>query len=84
MRCSAVRALFNRCSKRYRVGLTPRNSAQHNYDPICIVAFNIADGWSRDVTEDIADELRDRCIDLDQTPVYLQEFLKPHPNGDRT
>jgi hypothetical protein len=54
------------------------------YDPICIVAFNVSDGWSRDVTDDIADELRDRCVDLDQTPVYLQEFLKLHPNGGRT
>lgn len=54
------------------------------YGPICIVAFNITDGWSRDVSDDIADELRDHCSDLDETPVYLREFLKPHPNGRRT
>ena len=28
--------------------------------PVCIVAFNTAEGWSRDVTMDIADELRRR------------------------
>jgi len=29
-------------------------------NPVRVVAFNIAEGWSRDVTEDIADALLDR------------------------
>jgi len=29
-------------------------------DPVCVVAFNTADGWMRDVTADIARELRFR------------------------
>jgi hypothetical protein len=29
-------------------------------DPLCAVAFNTADGWMRDVTADIARELRFR------------------------
>jgi len=32
--------------------------------PVRIVAFNTAEGWSRDVTVDIADELRRRSIDV--------------------
>jgi len=31
--------------------------------PTCIVAFNTAEGWSRDVTNDIADELRRRFVE---------------------
>jgi hypothetical protein len=30
-------------------------------DPVRIVAFNTAEGWSRDVSEEIARELRARC-----------------------
>jgi hypothetical protein len=47
-------------------------------DPIRIVAFNIAEGWSRDVTDEIATELRKHCADRGETPVSLQEFLDEH------
>jgi len=50
-------------------------------DPVRIVVFNVAEGWSRDVTEDVADELRERCADLDETPVYLEDFLERHPGS---
>ena len=52
-------------------------------DPVRIVAFNTAKGWSRDVTEDIADELQEYCADLDEIPVYLQDFLERHPSASR-
>lgn len=47
-------------------------SGQHS-NPVRVVAFNAAEGWSRDVTEDIASELaallaRDDC----DTLPYLQ------------
>jgi hypothetical protein len=29
-------------------------------NPVRVVAFNTAEGWSRDVSEEIADELRQR------------------------
>ena len=32
-----------------------------------VVAFNIAEGWSRDVSEDIANEVLDRAYDADDT-----------------
>jgi hypothetical protein len=43
--------------------------------PARIVAFNTAEGWSRDVTLDIADELRRRFAEYDEVPASVQEFL---------
>ena len=34
--------------------------------PVRIVVFNTAEGWSRDVTVDIADEMRQRIVGLRQ------------------
>ncbi|WP_439393027.1 hypothetical protein ACRQ5Q_27565 [Bradyrhizobium sp. PMVTL-01] len=44
--------------------------------PVRIVAFNTAEGWSRDVTMDIADELRRRFVEYDEVPSSVQEFLE--------
>jgi hypothetical protein len=44
--------------------------------PARIVAFNTAEGWSRDVTVDIADELRRRFSEYDEVPESVQEFLE--------
>src|ERR1700749_5017307 len=44
--------------------------------PVRIVAFNTAEGWSRDVTMDIADELRRRFAEYDEVPASVQEFLE--------
>jgi hypothetical protein len=44
--------------------------------PVRIVAFNAAEGWSRDVTKDIADELRRRFIECDEVPRSVQEFME--------
>ena len=41
-----------------------------------IVAFNTGEGWSRDVTMDIADELRRRFAESDKVPPSVQEFLE--------
>ena len=43
--------------------------------PSRIVAFNTAEGWSRDVTKDIADELRRRLMEYDEVPVSVQVFV---------
>jgi hypothetical protein len=45
-------------------------------NPVRIVAFNTAQGWSRDVTVDIADELRRRYVEYDEAPASLLRFLK--------
>src|SRR6476619_8249703 len=44
--------------------------------PTRIVAFNTAEGWSRDVTMDIADELRRRFAEYDELPVSAQGLLE--------
>ena len=44
--------------------------------PVRIVAFNTAEGWSRDVTMDIADELRRRYVEYDEVPGSLLAFLE--------
>jgi len=43
--------------------------------PTRIVAFNTAEGWSRDVTVDIGDELRRRFAEYDEVPRSVQAFL---------
>jgi hypothetical protein len=47
-------------------------------EPVQIVAFNTSEGRSRDVTEDIAYELHQRCIDRSEIPVSLLYFLEEH------
>jgi len=54
-----------------------RDLMDDQYDnPARIVAFNTAQGWSRDVTVDIADELRRRFSEYDDVPASVQEFLE--------
>ena len=50
-------------------------------NPARIVAFNTAEGWSRDVTMDIADELRRRFVEYDKVPASLQEFVETASRG---
>ena len=47
-------------------------------DPVRIVAFNTAKGWSRDVTAEIARELSKRCARIGEAPTCLREFLEQH------
>src|SRR6266480_4349659 len=44
--------------------------------PTRIIAFNTAEGWSRDVTVDIADELRRRFAEYDDVPASVEELLE--------
>jgi len=46
-------------------------------NPVRVISFNTAQGWSRDVSEDVADELRRRCAaDEHDLPDLLQEFVE--------
>jgi hypothetical protein len=48
-------------------------------NPVCVVAFNIAQGWSRDVTNDIADELLKWFSERDrEIPPSLEDFIQRH------
>ena len=54
-----------------------RNLLEGQYEnPVRIVAFNTAEGWSRDVTVDIADELRRRYVEFDEVPESVLAFLE--------
>ena len=44
-------------------------------NPVRIVAFNTAEGWSRDVTVDIADELRRRYVEFGEVPASVLDFM---------
>jgi hypothetical protein len=44
-------------------------------NPIRVIAFNTAERWSEDVSEDIAQELRRRCdVQMRDVPFGLQDF----------
>jgi hypothetical protein len=45
-------------------------------NPVRIVAFNTVEGWSRDVTKDIADVVRRRLVERDEVLAALQEFVE--------
>jgi hypothetical protein len=51
-------------------------------NPIRVVAFNTAEGWSRDVSEEIADELRQRmAAEHREIPPELADFIDRHGGG---
>ena len=44
--------------------------------PVRIVAFNTAEGWSRDVTKEIAEELRRRSYEFGKLPKATLDFIE--------
>jgi hypothetical protein len=55
---------------------TDRHLMEGQYSsPVCVVSFNTAEGWSRDVTEEIAAELAQACADRDETPPSIADFI---------
>ena len=45
-------------------------------NPARVVAFNTAEGWSQDVSADVATELRQRCdLQLRDVLFFLQDFV---------
>ena len=44
--------------------------------PVRIVVFNTAEGWSRDVATDIADELRRRYLEFGEVSASALNFLE--------
>jgi hypothetical protein len=45
-------------------------------NPVRIVGFNTMEGWSRDVTVDIADELHRRYAEFGEVPDKILEFME--------
>ena len=45
--------------------------------PVRVVGFNTAEGWLRDVSEDVAREISRRCAEqARELPAYLQDFVE--------
>jgi hypothetical protein len=52
--------------------------------PIGIFCFNPVEGWARDVSEDVAQELRRRCdLQMRDVPSPIQEFIERHEGPTR-
>jgi hypothetical protein len=51
--------------------------------PVRIVAFNTAEGWSRDVSDKIAAELAQACADRGETPPSIADFIADHTRPSR-
>ena len=48
-------------------------------NPLRVVGFNTAEGWSQDVSADVAEELRRRCdLQLRDIPSCIQDFVERH------
>jgi hypothetical protein len=48
-------------------------------DPLRVVAFNTVEGWSRDVSEEIAYDVLDRAYDADTTlSASAKRFIDRH------
>ena len=46
-------------------------------NPVRVVGFNTAEGWSRDVSADVAHEVRYRCdLQMRDVPFYLEDFVE--------
>src|SRR5215203_1751507 len=53
-------------------------------NPIRVVAFNTAERWSEDVSEDVAHELRRRCdLQWRELPSTISDFVERHEDSDR-
>jgi hypothetical protein len=53
-------------------------------NPFRVVSLNSSEGRSRDVSADIAEELRWRCdLQLTEVPAFLQAFVEGHEQPDR-
>jgi hypothetical protein len=62
------------------LGTIVRNMISGEYrDPLRVVAFNTVEGWSRDVSEEIAYDVLDRAFDADTTlSVGAKRFIDRH------
>jgi hypothetical protein len=53
-------------------------------NPIRVIAFNTAERWSEDVSEDVASEIRRRFdLQMCDVPSAIQNFIETHDGGRR-
>jgi hypothetical protein len=69
IRCRAGRARYSTPSARASgpapLGPAPRSATGFPSSALRVIAFNTAEGWSRDVSEDIAGEVLERAFNAD-------------------
>jgi hypothetical protein len=48
-------------------------------DPVKVISFNTLEHWMKDISSDVAGEIRARCdIDGVELPDYLSDFVESH------
>ncbi len=48
-------------------------------NPVRVVSFNTGEGWARDISADVAKELRRRCeLEMREVPSIIQGFVARH------
>jgi hypothetical protein len=53
-------------------------------NPVRVFAFNTVEGWSQDVSTDVAQELRRRCdLQRRDVPSSIRDFVRCHRGHDR-
>jgi hypothetical protein len=53
-------------------------------NPFGVFGFNPSEGWSKDVSDDVAHELRRRCdLQMRDVPSTIQDFVEHHEAHDR-
>jgi hypothetical protein len=53
-------------------------------NPVRIISFNVAVGWSRDISAQVAAEVRRRCdLQLRDVPSSIQDFVERHEGRSR-
>jgi hypothetical protein len=53
-------------------------------NPVRVIGFNTSEGWSRDVSDDVANELQARCArDGINPPACLEGYINRHGRRDR-
>jgi len=58
--------------------ITDLLEGQYN-NPVRVIGFNVAAGWARDVSEDVAREITRRCdMKLTEVSANLHDFVERH------
>jgi hypothetical protein len=53
-------------------------------NPVRVICFNVAQGWARDESADVAAEVRRRCdLQLRDVPSSIQDFVERHEGRSR-
>ena len=80
--CLVVSDFGGRLGRAYR----PRELIQDLLDaqysnPVRVVSFNTAEGWSQDISANVAEELRRRCdLQMREVPSSLEAFFSRGTN----